>query len=96
MHNIRPPIPSAAPPGLQPTLPITPPGMPATTPSIPVSQPLFPVVPNSNVPPQSSPFSAPMPPMSLPLSSSLEMNSAEPLFGGTLATNNYRPVGIPG
>ncbi|KAH6796081.1 hypothetical protein C2S51_037067 [Perilla frutescens var. frutescens] len=95
VHNIRPPGPPAAPPALQQTLPITPPGMPASTPPVPVSQPLFPVVPNSNMPPQSSPFSAPMPPMSLPLSSSSEMKSAEPVFGGTLPSNSYRTPGTP-
>lgn len=95
VHNIRPPMPSTAPTALQPSLPITPPGMPATPP-VPVSQPLFPVVPNSNNPSQSSPFSAPMPPMSLPLSSPSEMKNAETLFGGTLPTNSYRTSGSPG
>lgn len=90
VHNIRP---SAAPPVIQPSLSVTPPGMPATTP-IPVSQPLFPVVPSNNIP-QSSPFSAPMPSLSLPLRSSLEMTSA-PQFGSTLPINSYLTSGIPG
>ncbi|XP_011096840.1 protein SUPPRESSOR OF FRI 4 isoform X1 [Sesamum indicum] len=95
VHNVRPLLPSATPPGLQPSLPIAPPGMPATTPPVPVSQPLFPVVPNNNIPPQSSPFSAPTAPISLPLSSSSEMKSAEPHFGSTLPTNSYHTSGIP-
>ncbi|XP_047955579.1 protein SUPPRESSOR OF FRI 4-like isoform X1 [Salvia hispanica] len=95
VHNIQSTVPSTAPPGLQPTFSITPPGMPATTPPVPVSQPLFPVIPNSNIPPQSSPFSAPIPSMSLPLSSSTEIKSAEPHFGGTLAANNYQTSGTP-
>ncbi|KAL7131348.1 hypothetical protein ABFS83_13G191400 [Erythranthe nasuta] len=94
VHNMRPHMLSAAPPMLQSSLPITPPGMPTTTPSVPVSQPLFPVVPNNNIPPQSSPFSAPMPPMSLPLSSSSEIKSAESHFGNTLPTNSYHTLGL--
>ncbi|KAL1537546.1 protein SUPPRESSOR OF FRI 4-like isoform X1 [Salvia divinorum] len=93
VHNIRSSVPSTAPPGLQPTFPVTPPGMPAATP--PVPQPLFPVIPNINIPPQSSPFSAPIPSMSLPLSSSTEIKSAESQFGGTLAANNYQTLGTP-
>ncbi|KAL8508641.1 hypothetical protein ACS0TY_019041 [Phlomoides rotata] len=93
LQNIRPHVPSATAPVLQPSLSVAPPGMPATTP-VPVSQPLFPVVPSNNIPPQSSPFSAPMPPMSLPLSSSSEMNSA-PQFGSTLPINSYLTSGIP-
>ncbi|KAL0363766.1 UNVERIFIED_CONTAM: protein SUPPRESSOR OF FRI 4 [Sesamum calycinum] len=95
VHNVRPSLPSATTPGLQPSLPIAPPGMPASTPSVPVSQPLFPVVPNNNIPPQSSPFSAPTAPISLPLSSSSEMKSAEPHFGSTLPANSYHTSGIP-
>ncbi|KAL3616682.1 Protein SUPPRESSOR OF FRI 4 [Castilleja foliolosa] len=94
VHNVRPPMVSGT-PGLQPSLPITPPGMPATTPAVSISQPLFPVVPNNNIPPQSSPFSAPVPPVSLPGSSSMEIKSAEPHFGGTLPANSFLIPGFP-
>ncbi|KAL2493988.1 Protein SUPPRESSOR OF FRI 4 [Forsythia ovata] len=79
VQNVRPPVPPATPPVLQPSMTITPPGMSAAAP-VPVSQPLFPVVPTNNVP-QSSPFSAPMPPTSISLSSSAELNSADPHMG---------------
>ncbi|PIN17245.1 Zn finger protein [Handroanthus impetiginosus] len=95
VHTGRPPVPPTVPPVPQPSLPVTPPGMPATTPPLPVSQPLFPVVPNNNISTQSSPFSASMPPMSLPVSSSSEIQSAEPNFGGTLPINSYQTPGIP-
>ncbi|GER41023.1 zinc finger protein [Striga asiatica] len=95
VHNAHPPLPSATPTLIQ-SLPITPPGMPATTPPIPVSQPLFPVVPNNNIPPQSSPFSAAIPPISIHSGSSVEIKSSEPHFTGTLPGNSYQSAGIPG
>ncbi|KAL6567175.1 Protein SUPPRESSOR OF FRI 4 [Orobanche gracilis] len=93
VHNIRAPVPSAAPSMLLPSLPITPSGMPATT--NPVSQPLFPVVPNNNISPQPSTFSVPIPPMSLSVGSSAEMKSAEPHFSGIVPANSYQTSGIP-
>ncbi|KAL6502239.1 hypothetical protein OROHE_024832 [Orobanche hederae] len=93
VHNVRAPVPSAAPSMLLPSLPITPSGMPATT--IPVSQPLFPVVPNNNIPPQTSTFSAPIPQMSLAVGSSAEMKSAEPHFSSIVPANIYQTSGIP-
>ncbi|KAL3833818.1 hypothetical protein ACJIZ3_008554 [Penstemon smallii] len=92
LQNVRLPVPPVA---TQQSLPVTPPGMPATTPPVPVSQPLFPVVPNSSIP-QSSPFSAPVPPMSLPINSFSEMKSTDSPFGsGSLPTNSYNPLGYP-
>ncbi|KAL3654572.1 hypothetical protein CASFOL_001557 [Castilleja foliolosa] len=57
--------------------------------------PLFHVVPNYNIPPQSSPFSALVPPMSLLSGSSTEIKSVERHFGGTMPINNYQTPGIP-
>ncbi|KAK4488011.1 hypothetical protein RD792_003750, partial [Penstemon davidsonii] len=92
LQNVRLPVPPVA---TQQSLPVTPPGMPATTPPVPVSQPLFPVVPNSSIP-QSSPFSAPVPSMSLPINSFSEMKSTDSPFGsGSLPTNSYNPLGYP-
>lgn len=91
IHNVRLPVSPATLPGHQLSLPITPPGMPTA-----ISQPLFPVAPNSNTSAQSSPFSAPTPPMSFSVSS-LEMNSAEVHVGGsTLPINSYQSPEIPG
>lgn len=74
-----------------PATPIAPPGTSTATPTVTVSQPLFPVVPNNTISVQGSPFSAPL---SLPLSSSSEI---EPQFGGsTLPFNSYHTPGIPG
>ncbi|XP_051128316.1 protein SUPPRESSOR OF FRI 4 isoform X2 [Andrographis paniculata] len=81
IHNLRTPVPPAAPPVVQPSLPITPPGMPAAPTPVSVSQPLFPVVPSSNIPTQNLPFSTPMPSMN----SSIDKN-VEPSFAGSLAT----------
>lgn len=82
VQGVRPPLPPAAPPGLQATMPVVPPGLPASSPPVPVSQPLFPVVPTNNIPVQGSAFSAPMLPTSLPLSSPAETkNSADAYLG---------------
>lgn len=77
VQNVRPPMSTAASPGLQ-QMPIAPPGMHASsTPSVPLSQPLFPVVANNNIPAaQSSPFSAPVLSTSIPLSSPAELKGS--------------------
>ncbi|XP_075481800.1 protein SUPPRESSOR OF FRI 4-like isoform X1 [Primulina tabacum] len=94
VQNVRLSVPPAMPPGHLQSLQIAPPGMPTATPDISVSQPLFPVVPNNSVISQSSPFSATMPPMSLP-SSTFVMKSAESNFGGsTLPPNSFHTSGI--
>ncbi|CAA3018088.1 SUPPRESSOR OF FRI 4 isoform X2 [Olea europaea subsp. europaea] len=94
VQNVRLPGPPATSPVLQPSMPITPPVMSAASP-VPISQPLFPVVPTNNLS-QSSPFSAPMPPNSIALSSSAELKSADPHMGGnSLAINSYLASGIP-
>ncbi|XP_022847906.1 protein SUPPRESSOR OF FRI 4-like isoform X2 [Olea europaea var. sylvestris] len=94
VQNARPPVPPATSAVLQQSMPNTPPGMSAASP-VPVSQPLFPVVPINNFP-QNSPFSAPMPPNSIALSSSAGLNSADPNMGSyTSATNSYHGSGTP-
>lgn len=97
VQSMRPPMPSTVPPGLQPPVPITPPGLPASTAPVPVSQPLFPVVPVSNIPAQSSAFSASVPPTSLPLSSPLEpKSSTDSYLASNTITGSYPASGIPG
>lgn len=65
VQNVRPPVPSSAPPALQPTH-IAPPGLPTSAPPAPTSQPLFPVGVNNNITAQNPPFSAPVVSTSIP------------------------------
>ncbi|KAI5602277.1 hypothetical protein BDE02_01G145600 [Populus trichocarpa] len=93
VQNMRPPVPSttsiAHPPSQTP-----PPGLPSSTP--PVSQPLFPVV-NNNLP-QSSPFSAPLPPTSISSSSPGEVKGSVNVHSGVNSsmTTGYLPAGTLG
>lgn len=63
VQNVRPTVPSSAPPTLQPAQ-IAPPGLPTSAP--PTSQPLFPVGGNNNIPAQNTPFSASLISTSIP------------------------------
>ncbi|KAB1221533.1 Protein SUPPRESSOR OF FRI 4 [Morella rubra] len=87
VQNIRPPLPSTTSPALQPSQ-ITPPGLPVSTP-VPVSQPLFPVVGNNNMPPQSSPFSAPMLSTSVTASSPAEVKGSIDAHSGVPLINSH-------
>lgn len=97
VQNLRPPIPSTVSPGLQPSLPVAPPGLPASTP-VPVSQPLFPVVATNNIPSQGSPFSAPLLPTSIPISSSADLKSSINLHASnnTSLASSYHTPSFPG
>lgn len=97
VQNLRPSMPSTAPPGLQPSFPIAPPGLSASTPSLTISQPLFPVVANNNLP-QSSPFSTPMLSASIPSSSPAEGTSlVDPqMISNTNVANSYHTPSFQG
>ncbi|KAK2984169.1 hypothetical protein RJ640_020579 [Escallonia rubra] len=96
VQNVRPPISSTAPPGLQPPVSIAPPGLPASSPSLPVPQPLFPVVANNNVPTQSSPFSAPMLSTSIPLGSAEPKSLIDPHASNNIMASSYHASGFLG
>ncbi|WOG84805.1 hypothetical protein DCAR_0103990 [Daucus carota subsp. sativus] len=97
VQNFRPPMPSTASPGLQPSLTVAPPVLPVSAPAT-VSQPLFPVVANNNISTQAPPFSAPLFPTTVPLSSSAEHNGSSDLHGGNISSlaNSYHTPGFPG
>lgn len=75
IQNVNPSLTSAPTPALRPSFPISPPGIPPPTP-VSVPQPLFPISTNSNTPAQSSPFSVPAPPATIPSSSPAEFKNA--------------------
>ncbi|KAJ0082532.1 hypothetical protein Patl1_12151 [Pistacia atlantica] len=83
VQNVRPPLPSST-SALQPSQ-VIPPGMPLSTQPVAVSQPLFPVV-NNNTPTQSSPFSAPIPSTTVPVSSSAEIKGSIDAHSGANST----------
>ncbi|KAJ0018941.1 hypothetical protein Pint_12004 [Pistacia integerrima] len=83
VQNVRPPLPSST-SALQPSQ-VIPPGMPLSTQPVAVSQPLFPVV-NNNTPTQSSPFSAPIPSTTVPVSSSAEIKGSIDVHSGANST----------
>lgn len=88
VQNVRPPVPSSAPPALQPTH-IAPPGLPTSAPPAPTSQPLFPVGVNNNITAQNPPFSAPV--MSTSIPPGLIVDSKAPLdaqSGGQLLNSH--------
>lgn len=95
VQNVRPPLPATA-PALQTQ--ITPPGLPTSAP-VPVSQPLFPVVGNNHTTTQSSTFSAPPLPSSVPSVTSV-MSANVPvdthLSSNSSVTSSYQAIGIPG
>lgn len=97
VQNFRPPMPSTTSPGLQPSLTAAPPVLPVSTPAT-VSQPLFPVVANHNISTQAPPFSAPLFPTNVPLSSSAEHNSSTDLHGSNISSlaSSYHTPGFPG
>ncbi|KAF4381899.1 hypothetical protein G4B88_024301 [Cannabis sativa] len=70
VQNVRPPMPSSAPPSLQPVQ-MTP-GMPTSAPPITVSQPLFPVGGNNNLPAQNLTFSTQVLSTSIPPGSTVD------------------------
>ncbi|XP_044497044.1 protein SUPPRESSOR OF FRI 4 [Mangifera indica] len=91
VQNVRPPLPSST-SSLQPSQ-VIPPGIPLSTPPVAVSQPLFPVV-NNHTPTQSSPFSAPIPPTTIPVTSSAEIKGSVDATAGassTMASSYYVP-----
>ncbi|KAK3032127.1 hypothetical protein RJ639_035937 [Escallonia herrerae] len=96
VQNVRPPISSTVPPGLQPPVSIAPPGLPASSPSLPVPQPLFPVVANNNVPTQSSPFSASMLSTSIPLGSAEPKSLIDPHTSNNIMASSYHASGFQG
>ncbi|XP_024020147.1 protein SUPPRESSOR OF FRI 4 isoform X1 [Morus notabilis] len=86
VQNVRPPVPSSAPPTLQPAQ-IAPPGLPTSAP--PPSQPLFPVGGNNNIPAQNTPFSASLISTSIPPGSIVDTKaSLDGNLGGPLSNSH--------
>ncbi|MED6204501.1 Protein SUPPRESSOR OF FRI 4 [Stylosanthes scabra] len=91
VQNVRPPLPSTAPPPPPPPLQtqVTPPGLPSSTPSVPVSQPLFPVITTT----QTAPLSSTAPSINPVLSSTAPLDSH---LGANSLVNAYQATGLPG
>ncbi|CAL1361480.1 unnamed protein product [Linum trigynum] len=79
VQNVRASLGLSAPAHVLPAQ-VAPPGLPSSIPPVPVSQPKFPVV-NNNLP-QSQPFSAPLPPPSIPPGTSAEPRGQADMHSG--------------
>ncbi|CAN0911816.1 Protein SUPPRESSOR OF FRI 4 [Linum grandiflorum] len=93
------PVQNVRAPGLSAPLPllpaqVAPPGMPPSTPPVPMSQPLFPVVNNSLQ--QGQPFSAPLPPSSIPSGEPKEQVDVHSGLNGSVMTTGYQLPSGPG
>ncbi|XP_060974803.1 protein SUPPRESSOR OF FRI 4 isoform X1 [Cannabis sativa] len=86
VQNVRPPMPSSAPPSLQPVQ-MTP-GMPTSAPPITVSQPLFPVGGNNNLPAQNLTFSTQVLSTSIPPGSTVDNRALLDAHSGELINSH--------